>query len=186
MTPTRTTPPRRARRRPRTPRDVARVAARFWRRVQRGRSGTCWEWQGAITTSGYGTLSVAGRMMPAHRRALELARGAQILPGLMVCHRCDNRRCCNPAHLVVGTASDNARDMYERGRHVQRERPPYDSLATLTAEQLAAIRIGLRLGVRTPSGKISLTPAAVARSVGVPRGPVIDVWLQMDSVAGRV
>lgn len=39
--------------------------------------------------------------------------------GLMVRHRCHRRRCVNPEHLVLGTNSDNMKDMMEakRGKH---------------------------------------------------------------------
>lgn len=37
--------------------------------------------------------------------------------GIILRHKCDNRLCMNPNHLEPGTASDNARDKMERGRH---------------------------------------------------------------------
>jgi len=47
----------------------------------------------------------------------------------MVRHTCDNPPCCNPAHLLTGTAKDNARDAVERGRYATGLRHPRGKLS---------------------------------------------------------
>lgn len=79
------------------------------------KDGQCWEWTRVRNQHGYGQLRVAGRMVYAHRLAYELGVG-QIPDGMHVLHQCDNPRCINPAHLSVGTHSQNMRECSERGR----------------------------------------------------------------------
>lgn len=74
----------------------------------------CWIWQGT-TSEGYGSMMVEGRRKRAHTWAYELFIGP-IGEGLCVLHTCDDRLCCCPQHLVLGTRAQNMAEMYARGR----------------------------------------------------------------------
>jgi hypothetical protein len=86
----------------------------------------CWEWQGVRvrTQQGHGMAwcPVRKKMQWAHRMSFEWAHGRAIQEGLQIRHTCDNPRCVNPAHLLEGTAKDNAADRKEHGREATRAR----------------------------------------------------------------
>jgi hypothetical protein len=82
-----------------------------------GGPDTCWSWTGGRATGGYGNFWAGGSQVLAHRWLLSFLRGQPICPGEVVCHRCDNPPCVNPAHLYVGDHFTNMQDMVERGRH---------------------------------------------------------------------
>lgn len=95
---------------------------RFWPNVDKapglGRDGDCWEWRGNIRKDGYGQARdeyVGTRR--THRIAFALINGP-ITSEQMLLHSCDNRACCNPDHLRIGTQYENIQDMISRGRHV--------------------------------------------------------------------
>jgi hypothetical protein len=91
--------------------------ARFWKKVSTTQgSRDCWLWMGAKKQYGYGMCNINDKTYLAHRIAYTLACGP-IPDGLLVCHKCDTPACCNPAHLFVGTDSDNVEDMMRKGRH---------------------------------------------------------------------
>lgn len=73
----------------------------------------CWEWTGAVNSHGYGQIGYGGAFFLCHREMLRAAAGK--LVG-QACHHCDNRRCCNPAHLFDGTQKQNILDMIEKSR----------------------------------------------------------------------
>ena len=75
----------------------------------------CWEWQGA-TRKGYGWMCVNHERIAVHRFSYAHFI-APISDDLFVCHHCDNRLCCNPEHLFLGTHSDNMQDCIKKNRH---------------------------------------------------------------------
>ncbi len=96
-------------------------AHRFWMNVDRvwDDDTFCWEWLGCLS-NGYGQISLGGENFGAHRVAYQLEYGS--LSGTdVVCHTCDNRRCCRPSHLFRGTQYDNMDDMRSkmRGAHYE-------------------------------------------------------------------
>lgn len=114
---------------------LERLEGKFWGRVRVGDSEECWPWQGPVgKKNGYGVFSFwngeKSRIVGVHRLAYALAVGS-IPAGLLVCHACDVRTCCNPAHLWVGTYKDNGRDMARKGR---------DAMAKLDPEKVRSIR----------------------------------------------
>lgn len=75
---------------------------------------SCWPWTAGTNNSGYGAWKTNGEA-GAHRVVYQMFKGP-IPKGMLIRHDCDNRRCCNPAHMRLGTKRDNGRDMVERGR----------------------------------------------------------------------
>jgi hypothetical protein len=94
---------------------------RFWPKVDKQgpivstKLGPCWMWIASCFWDGYGIFGVVRTSWKAHRFSWQLAHGA-IPKGLHCLHRCDNRRCVNPAHLFLGTNTDNFRDKMKKGR----------------------------------------------------------------------
>lgn len=92
----------------------------------------CWNWTG-YKYHGYGILAVSRRPTKAHRISYAMHNG-EIPRGMIICHTCDNRACVNPQHLVVGTYTDNNRDMLTKGRHWYAKRTSCENGHAFTEE----------------------------------------------------
>lgn len=154
-----------------TPLFPSHIARRLANGIMSAADGACWIWIKSKNRDGYGTLTVGGRTIHAHRLAFELSSHV-ILPGQHVRHTCDNPPCINPAHLVAGTRSDNMQDMVRRGRHGG---PPpaqhggENPAAKLTPAEVAEIRRCFRSGE---------SQASIARVFGICQSQVSNIHLR--------
>ena len=87
---------------------------RFFDKVKKAKNG-CWLWTGSMDINGYGRLRIANDAWGAHRLSWTITNG-DVPDNLYVLHKCDVRHCVNPAHLFLGTYSDNLHDAMAKGR----------------------------------------------------------------------
>ena len=120
---------------------------RFWTKVDK--SGECWEWTANLYSNGYGQFYLNGTMVLSHRLSYVMNHPLTIdlwkHREIFVCHRCDNPRCVNPAHLFLGTHTDNMRDREAKGR-ANRPKGEEQSQSKLTETQVREIRIKYATG----------------------------------------
>lgn len=120
---------------------------KFWNRVFRKIETECWDYIGRYTNDGYGCFDIVdGSRILAHRLAYYLYY--RIDPrNKLVCHTCDNPKCCNPNHLFLGDSQDNVKDSVKKKRHssviLKGENRPGSKLKE---EQIKEIRFKRSLG----------------------------------------
>lgn len=80
----------------------------LWRYVQKSGARECWPFTGSTFRAGYGRFFIGCKSVLAHRIAYALTHGEPPAP-MLVMHKCNNKLCCNPAHLTLGSNSENQR-----------------------------------------------------------------------------
>ena len=105
--------------------DIISRDIKFWSKVNIGEDNECWIFIRRSRSSGkivedqcYRIYIINGACIPAHRMAYILYYG-EIPNGMLVCHSCDNKSCCNPHHLFIGTDRDNRWDAVRKSGRIQ-------------------------------------------------------------------
>ena len=141
------------------------LAVRFWSKVDKSAGpDDCWLWCGGRLVGGYGSFMISKRphvKTTAHRAAMIITAGP-INAGLYVCHRCDNRACVNPAHLFLGTPTDNMRDAALKGRTRRGSAHPFSKLTEKQVDEMKRLRSGGSL-LRVLSKRFGVAESAVSR-----------------------
>jgi len=141
----------------------------FWSKVDRSAGpDACWPWLASCVRGGYGGL----RLRPfgsflAHRVAYQLTYG-DLSADLLVCHKCDNPPCCNPACLFQGTYLENIRDAVSKGRFVR-------SPATRALLSGRIVSLATRAAVSKGLKAYFASPAARAAEFERMSSPVVSV-----------
>jgi len=109
----------------------------FWKKVDVQKSDECWNWIGAVNKNGYGRARFQGKLIYVHRLSLIYQEPNLDFGKKVVMHICDNPRCCNPKHLLLGTHADNQADKFKKQRQAKGEK---NGQSLLTEEQVKEAR----------------------------------------------
>jgi hypothetical protein len=83
----------------------ARLQRQLLGRVRKDPEGSCWNWTGQVSNSGYGRTMIpdgdGGTRMVSAQTASYLAFIGEVPDGKLVGQTCGNRLCVNPEHLQL-------------------------------------------------------------------------------------
>lgn len=89
---------------------------KFKSKFEEGNTKDCWNWGFGVTAGGYGQMAFERKKYAAHRLSWSHYNNQEIPKGCVIMHKCDNPKCVNPNHLLLGTQKDNVKDMMNKGR----------------------------------------------------------------------
>ncbi len=67
----------------------------------------CWDWDGSLSSNGYGLIWHKGHCVRAHRFIYEYLNKTTIPADKEIDHLCRNHKCVNPKHLELVTRREN-------------------------------------------------------------------------------
>lgn len=119
----------------------------IWSKVDKRGPDECWPWKQSGSKNGCGRTEINDVAYYVPRVIYDLAHPGEIslsAPKDMdlkqfVLHKCDNPRCCNPAHLFLGSNQDNVDDKIKKGRG-SKLRSTKAAAAKLSEEDVQDIR----------------------------------------------
>ena len=110
--------------------------------------GSCLIWTKCFNSDGYARALIEGNAnTKVHRVVWELYQNKSVPKGMCVRHSCDNPKCINPQHLLLGTFAENGQDKVDRNRQprvVTKDivffvNDAFKTLPSLSRKQLAEI-----------------------------------------------
>lgn len=120
-----------------------------WRFVEKRGIDECWPWTG--NGARYGAFPMKGEQYRAHRvvyyvthpGVINLRMNGFTANSDIILHTCDNIRCCNPAHLVLGKPKDNTQDMMLKGRRLNNKgvKHPLSKLSENDVRRMRALYV---------------------------------------------
>lgn len=129
-------------------------AEEFWSKLRKLDNG-CWEKPSRNNCKTYYTVKWFDTVIAAHRLAAFLSGKLPTLNAPRsskandhVLHTCDNKRCCNPAHLQVGSYSRNLIDAYRRNvRQSKLSMKTANDIRKFHTSGLSQVELGKTYGV---------------------------------------
>ena len=119
------------------------LATRFWSKVDISDNESCWEWLAHISKKGYGWVYVGNKKATSAHRVCAVLGGLldSLDSPLHVLHKCDNRKCCNPLHLFIGSNADNVSDRVSKNRSGYKPQPgELNGMSKLSSTDILDIR----------------------------------------------
>lgn len=94
---------------------------RFLSKIKVNQESGCWEWQKALTNSGYGKFHIINGDYMTHRVSYSIFKEG-LNTDLVVDHICKNRKCCNPNHLRLASFSENVLENSDSGAAINKSK----------------------------------------------------------------